>query len=93
MMATAGFDAGVGKSPLLQHCVGQIGERPGDARCLPPSQRRSISCTVDDATPTRHESLASHPGVLQSHAIAHMARRILSIGIGTLLGKAKKSGP
>jgi hypothetical protein len=84
----ARFDAGVGEKPLLRHSVGQPGvQRPGDAR-------RSVNRTVDDATPIRRAvSRVDIPAVFNLKQSRTWRIAILSIGIGTLLGKAERADP
>jgi hypothetical protein len=58
------------------------------------SHRRSVNRTVDDATPThRAISRVDIPAFFNLTQLRTWRIDILSIGIGTLLGKSRKSGP
>lgn len=74
MAAMTGFDAGTGEQPLFQLGVGQIGsQRPGNARGLAPAKRQSHRRRYHPNPP--RDLARRHPGVLQPHAVAHMAHR------------------
>jgi hypothetical protein len=88
----AGLDAGIDKKPLLQHRISQTGlQRPGDAGT---SHRRSVNRTVDGATPTRLAiSRVDIPEFFNLTQSRTSRIAILSIGIGTLLGKPERADP